>query len=99
MALDDAGGEQPVTPTRLILPELGGEADVGGDAALDRLTKGDGEGADGDHVDHHLIVVEKDGQVAEAELGPCRRRHREPERRCQQPESRAHPTHTADRPL
>src|SRR5437867_3531143 len=65
-ALDDLRHQQLVAPVAVVLPELDGDTDVRRDAALDPLLKRLGDGAEQHDVDRHLVVVEEDGEVADA---------------------------------
>src|SRR5213080_1210304 len=65
-ALDDLRHQPLVAPVAVVLPELDGDTDVRRYAALDPLLKRLGDGAEQHDVDRHLVVVEEDGEVADA---------------------------------
>ena len=68
LALNRAGLEQPLDPEAAVLPELDVEAHVGGDAACRLSVQGGGDGAQEDHLDGDVEVVQEHGDVADADL-------------------------------
>ena len=81
------------------MPELDVEADVGGDSALNALGEAGGQHPQQHDVDGHLMVVEKDVQVADTQFGAGGRRNGQHHRRRTEVIDKPQATHTANGPL
>src|SRR3989442_481269 len=94
VSLDDLADEETIAPHPVVLPELDREADEGGNATLDPLVVAGSDRAEHGQCYRHLVIVQVDFQIPDAQLGAGG--HCERERPQQPNEPQTSPRHTTE---